>query len=274
MNGELLTTTFAARTELDRALRALDADGAEYRRIEPTVALSRVAVPALVLSRETRTRLIERQPDIVFSGWVEYRAAALTMPDGPEPEAGVCFQSAAIMVLQPCVADDTKIRLIAHLRGDLGPVLPYLNAVMRTASYTPAAETLTYMDGHRMIALYPRRITIAKADEIVDAWLTLDRIRGLAEETWSNRARIEPCYETRKKPPALEIYKRLPGTNCKLCGEMTCMAFALRLWAGEVRVRQCAPISLPEHAERKAALHQICSGLGIPSEEFNQGGKR
>ena len=36
-----------------------------------------------------------------------------------------------------------------------------------------------------------------------------------------------------KKPPALEILKRLPGTNCGRCGEMTCMAFALRVWAAE-----------------------------------------
>ena len=167
------------------------------------------------------------------------------------------------MVLQPCVADDTKIRLVTHLRGNLAPVLPYLNAVMQQASYTPGAETLTYMDQHRMVALYPRRITVAKADEIVDAWLTLERIRRVAEETWADRDRVTPCFERRKKPPALEIFKRLPGTNCGLCGEMTCMAFALRLGAGEVAVRQCTPVFLPEQDARRAALLEICAGLGV-----------
>ena len=263
MEGELQTTTAATRAELERIVRALDACGLEYRRIEPAPALARVAFPALLMSREARMRLAERAPDLVFAGWVDYRPASAEMPEGPESEAGPCFRSGAITVLQPCVADDTKIRLVAHLAGDLGPVLPYLNAVMQTASYTPAGDTLTYMDGHRMVVLYPRRVTIAKADEIVDGWLTLERIRRIAEQTWENRDRIEPCYEPRKKPPALEIFRRLPGTNCGLCGEMTCMAFALRLWAGEVVIRQCTPVFLPEQEERRAALQEICAGLGI-----------
>jgi ArsR family metal-binding transcriptional regulator len=267
MEGELLTTTFPSREELERALSTLEALGCSYLRIDPTPPLSRVALSALVMSRETRARLAEQAPGIILSGWVEHRTANAKMPEGPAPEApGACFQGAAIMVLQPCVADDTKIRLTAHVRGDLGPVLPYLNTVMQTASYTPTTETLAYMDRYRMIVLYPRRITIAKADEIVDAWLILERICILVEDTWNRRGEIEPCYETRKRPPALEIYRRLPGTNCGRCGEMTCMAFALRLWAGEVRVRQCTPVFLSEHETRRSALLEICSGLGIRGE--------
>lgn len=268
MEDELLTTTFPSREELQRALNTLEALGWGYLPIDPTLPLRRVAVSALVMSRETRARLTEQAPGVIFSGWVEHRRAKATMPVGPAPEApGACFQEAAIIVLQPCVADDTKIRLTAHVRGDLAPVLPYLNAVMQTASYTPTTETLAYMDRYRMIVLYPRRITIAKADEIVDAWLILERIRLLVEDTWRRRGEIEPCYETHKRPPALEIYRRLRGTNCGLRGEMTCMAFALRLWAGEVRVRQCTPVFLSEHETRRSALLEICSGLGIRDEE-------
>jgi len=145
-------------------------------------------------------------------------------------------------------------------------VLPYLNTIMPQASYTPAADMLTYMDGHRMVVLYPKRITIAKADEIVDAWLILEGIRRLAEEIWATRDAIEPSYETRKRPPALEIWKRLPGTNCRLCGELTCMAFAARVWAGRVSLRQCSPVFAPEQQARRMALVEICAGLGISDE--------
>jgi ArsR family metal-binding transcriptional regulator len=269
MGNELVITTSPSRGELDRAVAALDALGVEYQRINPSPPLARVAVPALIMDRETRARLLDTAAGVVFSGWVEHRPAMAAMPEGPEPEtvaAGACFARAAIMVLQPCVADDTKIRLVAHLAGNLAPVLPYLNAVMRQASYTPATSTLTYVEGDRMIALYPGRIAIAKADEIVDAWLTLDRIRQTVDETWAKRDGIAPCYETRKKPPALEIFKRLPGTNCGLCDETTCMAFALRLWAGKARVRQCTPLFLPEQEARRAALLEICAGLGVADE--------
>jgi hypothetical protein len=70
---DLLTTTCPSREELDRALTALESIGAPYRRIDPTPPLARVALPALVVSRETRARLAERNSDVVFSGWVEHR---------------------------------------------------------------------------------------------------------------------------------------------------------------------------------------------------------
>jgi ArsR family metal-binding transcriptional regulator len=266
MGNELVITTFPSRSEFDRAVAALDAVGADYQRIDPTPPLARVAVPTLVMDRETRALLIDNAPGVVFSGWVEHRPATVAMPEGPEPEpagAGACFARAAIMVLQPCVADETKIRLVAHVAGGLAPVLPYLNAIMQHASYTPRSDTLTYTEGDRMIALHPGRIAIAKADEIVDAWLTLDRIRRQVEETWAARDRITPCYEPRQKPAALEIFKRLPGTNCGLCGETTCMAFALRIWGGKVTIRQCTPVFLPEQEARRSALLEICAGLGV-----------
>lgn len=268
MDGDdLLTTTCPTLDELERAMAALHRLGVSYCRIDPTLPLTRVALPALVVSREARARLAECEPGLVFSGWIEHRTPSARMPEGGRPEAaGACFDRAAIMVLQPCVADETKIRLTAHLRGDLAAVLPYLNAVIRTASYTPATRTLTYMDGHRMIALFPGRITIAKADEIVDGWLVLDAIRLLVEKTWAARDTIRPSYETRKRPPALEIWRRLPGTNCGVCGERTCMAFAARLWSGRANPRQCVPVFAPEQKARHAAFVEVCAALGIPDE--------
>ncbi|MBI4632299.1 MAG: hypothetical protein HY742_00175 [Deltaproteobacteria bacterium] len=277
MEDDLCVTTCPTSEELFRAVGVLDAMGAGYERIDPTPALSLVAVPALVMSREIRAVLEEKAgATVVFSGWVDYRAARTQMPDGPMPEgesaSGEFFRRSSIMVLGPCVADETKIRLIAHLEGDLGPVLPYINAVLPQASYTPAADTLAFMDEYRMIALYRQRITIAKADEIVDAWLTLERIRRLAVQTWADRDRIVPCFETRKKPPAIEIFKRLPRTNCRQCGEMTCMAFAVRLWTGEISVGLCRPVFEEGGAgmHLRDALLDIVAGMGLRSETHGE----
>ena len=71
--------------------------------------------------------------------------------------------------------------MIAHISGDLTEVFPYLNTEMKQASYNRHAPTFTYMDEYRMISLYPRRITVAKADELVDAWRTLETIRRRVE---------------------------------------------------------------------------------------------
>jgi len=87
-------------------------------------------------------------------------------------------------------------------------------------------------------------------------------IRRKINDVWSRRDQIEPSNRMRQKPPALEIYKRLPGTNCRECGEKTCMAFALRLWSGEVTPSQCKPTFEGEFVHRREALLEICAGLG------------
>ncbi|MFH1029355.1 MAG: (Fe-S)-binding protein [Pseudomonadota bacterium] len=272
MQNDLILTTFPDPDEVQKALIVLENLGSEYELIIPKPALSRVALPALVMNREVRGRLEAAAPTIIFSGWVDYRASRVEIPDGPAPQElkpDDCFRRSSIMFLGPCVADETKIRLIAHLEGDLGPVLPYLNAIIPQASYTPAAETLTYMQEYRMIALYRQRITIAKADEIVDAWRTLEDIRQMAVQTWSDRNVIEPSFEIRRKPPAIEIFKRLPRTNCGRCGELTCLAFAVRIWTGEASVSLCLPVFEEgnKFSYLREALLEICAGMGIKASE-------
>jgi len=263
-------TTFSDLRGYEQAVSLLESERIPFETISPPSGSERVAVPAIVVDRPGRNRWAEASGGtIVCSGWGDYRPtdpgreSLAQAPPGPDSTP---FGAASITVLQPCVADDTKIRFVAELSGDLGEVMPYLNAVMPQVSYSPRAQTVTYMEQHRMIVLYPRRITVAKADDIVDAWFCLERIRRQVNQTWEQRGRIEPCFETRKKPPALEILKRLPGTNCGLCGELTCMAFALRLWAGEVPVGACSPIFAAEHRELREALAEICAGLGISME--------
>jgi ArsR family metal-binding transcriptional regulator len=172
----------------------------------------------------------------------------------------------AIMVLQPCTADLKKLRITAHFSGDLAPVFPYMNTLMRDAAYNAYSQTFTFMEGHRMIALYPHRVAIAKTNDIVDTWRVLEMLRVRFNECWQNRADITPSTELRKRPPALEIYYRLPKLNCKECGEQTCMAFALRLWSGQVTLTQCKPVFGGTHAHLKDALVEICGGLGVREE--------
>ena len=167
------------------------------------------------------------------------------------------------MVLAPCVADETKIRLIAHISGDLTEVFPYLNTEMKQGSYNRHGPTFTFMDAYRMVSLYPHRITVAKADELVDAWRTLEAIRQRVNQTWARRASIAPSYEMREKPPALEIFKRLPRTNCGVCGEATCLAFAVKVWQGSASPSACKPVFSGDHEHLKDALMEICKGLGV-----------
>jgi ArsR family metal-binding transcriptional regulator len=258
-------TTFPNATEFEKARDCLTAARARYEVVSPSPGYDGVGVPALVVNQEGRSMLSATTPEpIVCSGWVDHRPATLVVPtSSPRRFAADIFGRSAIMVLAPCVADEVRIRLIAHISGDLGPIMPYLNAVMPSGLYCPAGPTFTFMEGPRMISLYSHRITLAKADEIVDAWRTLERIRVWVNETWQRRETISPRHVTRQRPPAMEVYKRLPGTNCRACGEKTCMAFALRLWQGEVPPSRCEPVFEGEFRHLRPALLAVCEGLGI-----------
>lgn len=261
-------TTFSDRRELARAEQLLVLLGIEHAVVSPDPAYECVGCPALVLNPEARAAYLENGgADLMSAGWVEYRPAEQSAPDGP-PLAipSELIPGLAIVVLAPCVADPDRLRLIAHLEGDAAEALPYLNAELPQASYTAKLPVLTYMDGHRMVSLFRDRVGIAKTDDIVDSWASLERLRGMVNDVWSRRDEIEPSFEARRRPPALEIYKRLPGTNCGLCGEASCTAFAWAVWRGDVEPRLCSPVFEGDRGDLKDALLSICAGLGLASD--------
>jgi len=258
-------TTFPTRDEFDKAQARLHTFVLSAETISPDPGYRVVGVPAVAVESEVRAQLAGRgSGDLICSGWVDYRPAGHPVPSEPPRRfAEDVFGRAAIMVLAPCVADATKIRVIARISGDLTEVFPYLNSEMQTACYNVHGPTFTFMDGYRMISMYPHRIAVAKADEIVDAWRTLETTRCRVNEVWARRGEIEPCYEVRQKPPALEIFKRLPRTNCGQCGERTCLAFAVKVHAGDISVADCSPVFEGDFGRLREALLEICRGLGV-----------
>jgi ArsR family metal-binding transcriptional regulator len=80
---------------------------------------------------------------------------------------------------------------------------------------------------------------------------------ALANRTWDRREEIHPDLETHRRPTPLAVYKLLPGTNCKACGEPSCFNFALKLAASQRTVEDCPPLVLAEHAEKLAGLRAI-----------------
>src|SRR3989304_5588301 len=51
----------------------------------------------------------------------------------------------------------------------------------------------------------------------------------------------------------LQIYKLLPQTNCKECGQPTCLAFAMKLAAKQAELKQCPYVTEQAKAQLEAA---------------------
>jgi len=60
-----------------------------------------------------------------------------------------------------------------------------------------------------------------------------------------------------KELSPIDVYKLLPKTNCKECGEENCMAFATKIVNREVQLDQCSPMLKKENAKAYAQLKEI-----------------
>ena len=177
---------------------------------------------------------------------------------------GEFLKSITLCYAAPCMADEKKIRLIGYFDRDITEILPYINAVIKGASYNKNASTLTYTKERRLINLYNIKIAIAKADDIIDAWKVLDEVKELINRTYKNKDTIKPNYEEKVKVTALQIYGWLPKSNCKACGEPTCLAFAVKLLLGEQKLNNCRPlITESSFAQNKLIMQELTEALGI-----------
>jgi CO dehydrogenase/acetyl-CoA synthase gamma subunit (corrinoid Fe-S protein) len=59
----------------------------------------------------------------------------------------------------------------------------------------------------------------------------------------------------------MAVYKLLPGTNCKECGQPGCWQFALKLVTGVVTTGECPPLAQPEFASQLAELRGLIAEM-------------
>ena len=141
-----------------------------------------------------------------------------------------------------CNPSFESVHCIAYLDQDISAVLPYLNAVLGGFEYLKDPPAVIFRSQGKLITVHGRKIAINalrdedEADKIL-AWLQWE-----INCAWENRNGIEPSYEGAPKPKLIEILKLLPKTNCKECGEATCMVFAARMTEGVKGAEDCPPL--------------------------------
>ncbi len=126
------------------------------------------------------------------------------------------------------------------LRDEIAEALPYLNAELQRAEYHRGAGVVLWSRDGRKYAFRPFEIAIAPVRDRPEAERLARGIVETVNEIWGRRDAIEPRFEGAKPlPTVLEIYKRLPGTNCKACGYLSCMAFAAALRSDPAKSDLC-----------------------------------
>lgn len=157
----------------------------------------------------------------------------------------------------PCEPGAARFSAIARLTVDISKVLPYLNATLRGAVYLPEAKALTWKKGGHNIVFHSYEIATSNVEDRESAEKELRSLIDLVNRTWERRAEITPDTTTRQRPTPMAIYKLLPRTNCKQCGELTCYSFALKLVAAQKKLADCPPLAEAQYAQQRAALEEI-----------------
>ena len=157
----------------------------------------------------------------------------------------------------PCEPEAERYAARARLKVDISEILPYLNATLRGAVYLPEARALTWKKGGHNIAFHAYEIATSNVEDRDGAEKELKGLIDLVNRTWARRAEITPDTTTRQRPTPMAIFKLLPQTNCRRCGELTCFSFALKLVAAQKKLADCPPLAEPQYAEKLAALEEI-----------------
>ncbi len=162
----------------------------------------------------------------------------------------------------PCLADPEKIRVIAEVSGEIHEAFPYLNATLKGCIYNHPALTLTIKKDGKLFTLHAHHITLAKIEEEKEAEEILKWLKDLINETYEKRDQIEPNFSKGAELKALDIYRLLPGTSCKKCGELTCLAFAVKLVGQEITIGKCVPLLSDEFKEKRKVLLDLLHAAG------------
>ncbi|MFH2046953.1 MAG: (Fe-S)-binding protein [Pseudomonadota bacterium] len=132
-----------------------------------------------------------------------------------------------------------SVHCIAHLDQDIREVIPYLNAELGGSEYLKDPPAVTFKIHGRLITVHHDRIAINALKDEDEADRVLEWLKREINEAWEKRAEITPCYESTPKPQIIEILKLLPKTNCRDCGQSTCMVFSALLAEGAKEVEAC-----------------------------------
>lgn len=153
-----------------------------------------------------------------------------------------------------CRPEAEAVHCIAYLDEDIAEVIPYLNAVLGGFQYLKEPPCVSFRVHGKLIAVHPGKICInalrdeAEGDKIIE-WLKQE-----INDAWERRSEIQPQYEGAPKPRVIEILKLLPKTNCRECGQPTCMVFATQAAEGGRGPDDCPPLNADARAKLSAYL--------------------
>ncbi len=138
-----------------------------------------------------------------------------------------------------CNPSAMAVHCFAHLDQDVSCALPYLNSVLGGFEYIKDPPAVTFKAQGKLITVHGRKIAVNALKDESEARKIVEWLKREINNAWECRDEIEPRTEGLPRPQMIEILKLLPKTNCRKCGQPTCMVFATRVAEGSATSADC-----------------------------------
>ena len=152
-----------------------------------------------------------------------------------------------------------SLHCFAHLDQDVGAAIPYLNAVLGGFTYQNDPPSVTFKAHGKLITVHAKKIAVNALRDEDEATRIIEWLKKEINAAWENREKIEPLYEAAPQPKLIEILKLLPKTNCRECGQPTCMVFASQVSEGAKDPEDCPPLDNQNKRRVQEYLAQFIS---------------
>jgi ArsR family metal-binding transcriptional regulator len=145
------------------------------------------------------------------------------------------------------------------LPADISISFPYLNTVLNDTLYDHENSILIGTSNRRRYAFRPNEIHAGMVKDPSEAPKIAYEVIELVNRVWKEHEHITPNLRERKLPTVYEIYKLLPGTNCKECGYPTCLACAADMRNGVISLEGCPLLAKPEYKQNREQILNLFS---------------
>jgi len=156
-----------------------------------------------------------------------------------------------------CRPEAQTVHCVARLEQNIGEVIPYLNAVLGGYTFVLEPLSVTFRSQGKLISVHDDHIAINALQDAEEAEKILLWLQGEINDAWEKRESITPSFLAAPRPQVMTILRLLPKTNCKKCGQPTCIVFASMAAEGGQGADDCPELATDQKARLQEYLSQF-----------------
>ena len=153
----------------------------------------------------------------------------------------------------PCEIGSEEWKLTCEVSKNLSDFLSYLNGYIKKGIHDPKANTFVFTFENHKVSVTNDKVMIARIKSQDEGKKLAQKVIDFLNEVYAKKDEITPDFERREPPKAIDIYKLLPKTNCRKCGEPTCFVFATKLSQGDHEIEDCVELN----EEQKETIRKL-----------------